>query len=77
MECELNIEVNEPKAGDMPFPPFVTFRFEQLNITPYCMTEMEIDEQVDMLLSEIESLRKESKKALKNAKKRHDALLRT
>lgn len=77
MECELNIEVKEPKKGDYPFPPFVTFRFEQLNATPHCMTELEIDEQLNMLLSEVESLRKKSKKALKDAKNRNDKLFRS
>lgn len=77
MECIIHIEVKEPEAYDMLFHPFVTFRFEQLNFTPQCMTELEIDEQVNLLLSEVESLRKKCKKALVDANSRHDKLLRS
>lgn len=76
MECKFNIEVEEPKSGDMLFRPYVSFRLEQLNVTPQCMTDKEIDEQVNMLIKEAEALRKKAKKALKVAQTRHDELLR-
>ncbi len=76
MECKLEIRVNEPKAGDLPFPPYVEFRLEQLNLTPHCITDKEIDFQIGMLLAEVEKLRKKAKKALRDARARHDQLFR-
>lgn len=76
MECKLDIRVNEPKAGDIPFRPYVEFRLEQLNLTPHCMTDQEIDWQISMLVAEIEKLRKKAKKALREARDRHDQLFR-
>lgn len=75
MECRFEIKVTEPKEDDLLFQPFVRFRLEQLNLTPQCMTDGEIDYQVDTLIREAEKLRKKAKKSLKDAETRHDALL--
>ena len=75
MECDYEIEVIEPKNDDMMFRPYVMFRLKQLNLTPKCMTDGEIDYQVDAVIREAEKLRKKAKKSLKDAQKRHDDLL--
>ena len=59
----------------MLFPPYVIFRIRQLNMTPNCMTENEIDEQINALIKNVEELRKKAKKKLKTAKLKHDKLL--
>ena len=75
MECTFEIEVAEPKKGEMLFRPYVSFRIKQLNLTPQCMTDREIDEQIDALIRDIKNLGKSAKKKLKNSKARHDKLL--
>jgi hypothetical protein len=76
MECKLDVNVYGPEEKGMLFRPYVLFRIEQLNLTPQCMTDIEIDEQVNMLIRDVEKLRKKAKKALKEALSRHDELLR-
>ncbi len=75
MECTFDIKVAEPQKNDMLFKPHINFRIKQLNMTPNCMTEMEIDEQIDFLIRDVAKLRKKAKKKLKEAKLRHDKLL--
>jgi hypothetical protein len=75
MECRFEIKVIEPKKDDVMLRPYVKFRLEQLNLTPNCMTDKEIDYQVDALIKEAEKLRKKAKKSLKDAQTRHDELL--
>jgi hypothetical protein len=75
MECRFEIKVMEPQNDDMLFGPYVKFRLEQLNLTPNCRTDAEIDYQVDAIIREAEKLRKKAKKNLKDAQKRHDELL--
>ncbi len=75
MECNFEIDVSEPKEGDRMFRPFVNFRLVQLNPTPQCMTDGEIDCQIKALIENVEKLRKKAKKSLKDAMARHDALL--
>lgn len=75
MECTYEIEVAEPKKGEMMFRPYVNFRITQLNLTPECMTDREIDEQIDALIREVKNLGKSAKKKLKDANARHDKLL--
>ena len=75
MECTFDIKVAEPQKNDMLFRPYINFRIKQLNMTPNCMTEMEIDEQIDLLIRDVAKLRKKAKKKLKEAKLRHDKLL--
>lgn len=74
MECSFDIKVTEPEKNGMLFRPFINFRMVQLNLTPNCMTEREIDEQVDMLVRETERLRKKVKNDLKKAISKHDQL---
>ncbi len=76
MECNFEIKVNEPKIDDMMFAPYVQFRLVQLNLTLRCMTDREIDSQVDLIIKEAKKLGKKAKKSLKDAQKRHDELLR-
>lgn len=76
MECTFDIEVNEPDGTGTLFRPYVSFRIKQLNPSANCMTDMEIDDQVNMLIAETERLRKKAKKVLKEAQTRHDELLR-
>jgi hypothetical protein len=75
METKFEIEVKEPTASDMLCKPVISFRLIQLNMTPECITEGEIDFQADQLIEKVEKLRKTAKKKLKEAKLRHDKLL--
>ncbi len=75
MECTFEIEVAEPKRGEMMFRPYVNFRIKQLNLTPQCMTDREIDEQVDLLIRDVKKLGTAAKRKLKDAMARHDQLL--
>ena len=75
MECEFEIQVFEPKNNDMPFHPYVKFRLKQLNLTPDCVNNTEIDHYVDVLIKEAEKLRKKVKKSLKDAETRHDVMV--
>jgi len=68
MECSFEIEVKEPDTIVMPFPPSVKFRIKQLNMTPSCMSEEDIDFQISALIDNVEKLRKKVKKKLKDAK---------
>jgi hypothetical protein len=72
METKFEIEVKEPTASDMLFPPTISFRLIQLNMTPECITEGEIDFQANQLIKNVEKLRITAKKKLKEAKSRHD-----
>jgi len=74
MECAYEIEVAEPKKGKM-FRPYVNFRIKQLNLTPQCMSDREIDEQIDLLIRDVKKLGKSAKKKLKDANARHNKLL--
>lgn len=75
MECTFEIEVAEPKKGEMMFKPYVNFRIKQLNLAPQCLSDREIDEQIDQLMREVKKLGKSAKKKLKDANARHDKLL--
>lgn len=75
MECSYNIDVVEPREGDMMFHPYVMFQLEQLNPTPQCMNDRQIDEQVTQLIEHAKIAGKQAKKKLKDAMARHDALL--
>ena len=75
MECSFEINVAEPKEGDMMFHPYVQFRLVQLNTTPRCVTDGEIDYQIKQLVENAQKLGKKAKKKLKDAMARHDALL--
>lgn len=76
MECLKNIEIREPDRSSLPFHPVLQFKFEQLNLSAECMTENEIDEQIDQLIGHIEQLRKEAKAKLKESIKKHDELFK-
>ena len=75
MECTFEIDVREPDTTGMLFRPFVKFRLKQLNMTPECMTDNEIDYQANQLIEKVKKLRKTAKKKLKAAKSRHDKML--
>lgn len=75
MVCTFEIEVAEPKKGEMMFRPYVNFRIKQLNLTPECMTDREIDEQIDLLIRDVKKLGTAAKRKLKDAMARHDKLL--
>lgn len=75
MECTFEIDVRKSDTTDMLFRPFVKFRLKQLNITPECMNDDEIDYQANQLIEKVEELRKIAKRKLKAAKSRHDKML--
>lgn len=72
MECSFEIEVRIPSDQTLSFRPYVTFRTHQLNMTPHRMTETEIDYQIDLLMENVDKLRKQAKKKLKESITRHD-----
>lgn len=76
MECDFEIELSEPQEGSLMFRPYVIFRLIQLNKTPQCMTDREIDEQVNQIIRNAEELGKKAKKVLKDAISRHDDKLK-
>ncbi len=71
MEYKFDIDVKEPDSVDLLFHPSVKFRLKQLNMTPTCMTDNEIDFQINELINLAEKLRNTVKKKLKDAKSRH------
>ena len=75
MECKFEIDVKEPDATGMLFRPYIEFRIIQLNMTPNCMTDGEIDYQINELINKVEKLRKTAKKKLKAAQSRHDKIV--
>ena len=72
MQIDFGLRVEEPTASGVLDRPWVTFKVRQLNQAPRCMSEQEIDEQVDALIGEVERLRKDAKKQYKAARARHD-----
>lgn len=75
MQCNYEIDIKEPDTSEMLFPPHVRFRLVQLNMTPDCVSDDEIDYQINALINHAEKMRKEVKKKLKAAKTRHDKIL--
>jgi hypothetical protein len=75
MECDYEIKVGEPQDGEMMYHPYVRFRLVQLNLTPQCMNDREIDEQVNYLIREAKKIGQKAKRALKKSMAKHDALL--
>lgn len=75
MECKFKIEVNEPKSTDVLFKPYVNFRVTQLNMSSICMTDNEIDYQVDELIKQIEDLRVQVKDKLRLAQSNHSKII--
>lgn len=75
MKCDFDIEVMEPDSSGMLFPPYIKFRIIQLNMSLDCITDGEIDSQIDDLVHDIEILRRTAKKKLKDAQSRHDKIL--
>ena len=75
MECNFEIELKEPDASDILFRPHVNFRIIQLNMTPDCYTEGDIDNEINALIKKIEGLKEKAKKKLKTANLRHDKML--
>ncbi len=76
MQCKFEIDLTEPKTSDRLFRPYVKFRLIQLNMTSECMTESEIDFQANELIKQVEKLRKEVKKKLREAQSRHDRIVK-
>ena len=75
MECKFEIDVKEPDATGMLFKPYIKFRIIQLNMTPDCMTDGEIDFQLNELINNVKELGKTAKKKLKTALSRHDKIV--
>ena len=75
MQCRFEIEIAEVKEGAIMLPPSVSFRLVQLNLTPQCMNDVEIDYEINQLVQNVHDLGKKAKKKLKDAINRHDALL--
>lgn len=75
MQCNFEIDVKEPDVSGLLFQPNVRFRLVQLNMTPDCVTDGEIDYQVNELIKHAEKMRKDVKKKLKAAQSRHDKIL--
>ena len=75
MQCNRDVNVFEPKEGDLLFAPYITFRLVQLNDTAHLMSNNEIDFQVGLLVENAKKLGVKAKRKLKDAKTRHDKLL--
>jgi len=75
METKFEFEVKQPTTSDILFKPTISFRLLQLNPTPMCLTDGEIDLQVDQLVAKVEELRRTAKQKLKGAKAQHAKLL--
>ena len=75
MVCSFEIEVEEPDGNTILFRPYVTFRIHQLNMTPQCRSDKNIDDQINLLIEKVEDPRKKTKKKLKNAISKHDQLI--
>lgn len=62
-----------PKKGDLPYNPYVCIWLSQSSkdnhgrtiLSPDLMTEKEVDESVDLLISQLEKVRKKAKRQLK------------
>ncbi|MCD4719239.1 MAG: hypothetical protein K8S13_05175 [Desulfobacula sp.] len=61
-----------PKKNEPPFPPYVHLALKRpaqneqgkLLFSPMLMSEMEIDDTFDMLITELQALRKKAKKSI-------------
>jgi len=72
MMAKIEILAVSPQKGDQPFAPFVHLWLSQSKtdtngrtlLSPQLMTEQEVDESVDQLISQLEHCRKLAKDAL-------------
>lgn len=70
------------RKNDPPFNPYVyvvlsdyfTDRDNNITLSHYLMTEVEIDETVDLLITQLEKARKKAKKELQKAKEKNRQL---
>lgn len=69
MNSNFSINVAAPKNGAYPFTPFVTFRLDEFKCDSQLMTPSEIDFQIDLIIDEVNKLRSQAKKKLKEAKR--------
>jgi hypothetical protein len=66
MTIRLSLRIHEPRAGEKPFAPFAyvapvafsTGPDGTVALSPNLMTRKEIDETVDLLISDLEEIRK-------------------
>ena len=72
MEWDCEINISESKENDLPVMPYVTFRFIQLNMTPHCYNEEEIEYQIQCLVRHAKEMGQQVKRKLKQAKLRGD-----
>jgi hypothetical protein len=75
MECKFEMDVREPNATGKLFYPSIKFRIKQLNMTPECKTDHEIDYQINELIRKVEELRKKVKNKLKAEKSKHNIII--
>ena len=75
MQYKFEIDVKEPDATGVLFHPYIEFRLIQLNMSPQCTRDAEIDFQINELIKKVEELRKAAKNKLKAAKSRHDKIV--
>ena len=74
--AKINVFEVAPKKGDMPFPPYLHIHLSEhfsdseghILLSPQLMTDKEIDETVDLLVVQLEKVRKTAKLKLKKAK---------
>jgi hypothetical protein len=75
--AEINVFEVAPKKGDMPFTPYLHIHLSEYSsdaeghilLSAQLMTDKEIDEAVDLLLKQLENVRKRAKSKLKKSKK--------
>jgi hypothetical protein len=71
-----------PGKGDLPFTPFLhiylsehSTEFGKILLSPQLMTDKEIDESIDLLIMQLEKVRKMAKSKLKKSKGTSQACL--
>ena len=74
--AEINVFEVAPKKGDIPFTPYLHIHLSEhasdseghILLSARLMTDKEIDEAVDLLLKQLEKVRKRAKSKLKKVK---------
>ncbi len=76
--AQIDVMEVAPKKGDVPFSPFLHIYLSEYSsdskgrplLSPQLMTDKEIDESIDYLLTQLEKVRKSAKTKLKKTKER-------
>jgi hypothetical protein len=74
--AEITVFEVAPKKGDMPFTPYLHIHLSEhvsdseghILLSPQLMTDKEIDEAVDLLVMQLEKVRKAAKAKIKKTK---------